>query len=407
MSSGEQNVFQMTDNTVKRGTFQERLKQTKNNNFIGRNKEIGFFKNLFSQDEPDYLIALVYGPDGVGKSSLLAQIEKSAIENEILLARVDKQATTVCEFLGSLSADLSEHGYHLDKFNSSFKKFTDLKFKAKQYLYEWDKQRVIAGEDQYENLIGKSSLIVEKIFSYGYSSSPKDGSAEDFDALISDAIEYLMKSIDSQRDKDFLADPILQITQAFIEDINQVCNERRVLVLVDDFETISPYAEHWMCKTFFRQPLSDKVMFVLSGTEEFTDNWSEYHPLLTQIPLGPVTAEQSGQVLASKGLVASTEQIAGIHTATNGMPIHLSLFTLPGSDRFSDVVPGSEGMLSTLLSSLNKLESDKRDIFFQCSVFRYFNREIVDHLTKDGNSAELFDWLSSLPFVAKKNEKWI
>ena len=62
-------------------TFRERLQTTTTaKSFIGREAELALFKSLLEHDEPDYLILLVHGIGGDGKTWLLNQWERQARE---------------------------------------------------------------------------------------------------------------------------------------------------------------------------------------------------------------------------------------------------------------------------------------------------------------------------------------
>lgn len=75
-------------------TLSSRLTAQRTARFVGRAKEIALFEKSLLAEEPPFVMLHVYGPGGVGKSSLLRRIENVATENGAITVLVDAASVT-------------------------------------------------------------------------------------------------------------------------------------------------------------------------------------------------------------------------------------------------------------------------------------------------------------------------
>ena len=67
----------------------DRLRQARNQLFVGREKEVERFRSLLSADPLSVNVLHVFGPGGVGKTSLLQAFERVCHEEEVSVASID------------------------------------------------------------------------------------------------------------------------------------------------------------------------------------------------------------------------------------------------------------------------------------------------------------------------------
>ena len=116
-------------------SFLERLQEkTKKKGFIGREAELGLFKTLLEHDEPEYLILLVHGIDGVGKTWLLNQWYLFATEKGFPVAKVNDEQTSIEQTLKKFRDDLVGEGFQFDEFDKTYQQFLQLKSEAEKLL---------------------------------------------------------------------------------------------------------------------------------------------------------------------------------------------------------------------------------------------------------------------------------
>jgi len=70
-------------------TLGDRLAATRRARFVGREAELARFADAFTTDTPPFHVALVYGPGGIGKTSLLDELALQAREAGVGVARLD------------------------------------------------------------------------------------------------------------------------------------------------------------------------------------------------------------------------------------------------------------------------------------------------------------------------------
>src|SRR4051794_6979424 len=67
----------------------DRLASARRTRFVGRNGEIQVFESALGQDEPPFQILYIYGPGGIGKTSLLRELAARAEEQGVAAFYID------------------------------------------------------------------------------------------------------------------------------------------------------------------------------------------------------------------------------------------------------------------------------------------------------------------------------
>src|SRR5690625_1467440 len=65
------------------------IRKLEGDSFIGRNKEVEFFKRCITLNDQYVKVIHIYGPGGIGKSVLLGQFTRHADDRNILFLRMD------------------------------------------------------------------------------------------------------------------------------------------------------------------------------------------------------------------------------------------------------------------------------------------------------------------------------
>ena len=146
-------------------TFQERLQRTtRTKSFIGRETELAFFRDLLRQENPEYLILLVHGLGGVGKTWLLNQWKTLAQEQQLPLACVNEEQLSVEQVLKKLRDDLAQEGWDFADFDKSYRKFRELKSEAERALSQWEDTREQGLAMTAGRVTGKSVAVIARLF---------------------------------------------------------------------------------------------------------------------------------------------------------------------------------------------------------------------------------------------------
>lgn len=72
--------------------FQDRLNRAAGRAFVGRETEQALFREQISSEEPEYLVLLIHGPGGIGKSSLLRAFSRICDQEDAEAIRLDARA---------------------------------------------------------------------------------------------------------------------------------------------------------------------------------------------------------------------------------------------------------------------------------------------------------------------------
>src|SRR6266568_51394 len=71
------------------GSLGDRLRAARRRRFVGRNGELELFRRALSSPGDSFTVLFVYGPGGVGKTSLLDTLADAATDSESVLVRLD------------------------------------------------------------------------------------------------------------------------------------------------------------------------------------------------------------------------------------------------------------------------------------------------------------------------------
>src|SRR5690554_415975 len=82
----------------------ERLEQARRQRFVGRTAELDLFRQTLSEDDLPFYVLHIFGPGGVGKTTLLRQYAQLARQSEALVVLLDGRhiESTPDEFLSAL-----------------------------------------------------------------------------------------------------------------------------------------------------------------------------------------------------------------------------------------------------------------------------------------------------------------
>jgi len=386
-------------------TFQDRLQEVKGKSFIGRKEELAFFSELLDQEEPDYLILLISGVGGVGKTSLLDQMEMQARKKGHATARVNEDQTSVEEILVKFREALTRQGFGFERFEKSYQKFRRLKLEVEKVLSQWEEKRKENMVRTAGRMTGKSAVVMAKLF------SPSRIALEllreeEIERTLEDAFGYLAKGFKAQEDLKFLENPFLHLTRSFIEDLNEACEAKRGILFFDAYESLSQFSDEWLCTTFLKQPLSDRVMLISAGREVFSPRWLEYEPLLKQRVLEVLTEEEARVYLCSRE-ITEPEVIEEILNITGRLPVYLTMLTIPTDNPLQELRNPSKSIVERFLQRISQGESAKRRAVLDCAFPRFFNKDLVKHLIGNDTGDEHFDWLISLPFISRRERGWV
>ncbi|WP_158751564.1 tetratricopeptide repeat protein [Streptomyces bicolor] len=397
---------------VQRPSRQELIRRQRRSGFVGRHGELSIFRDVLRQppEETTQFLFHVRGPGGVGKSTLLRQMEGAAREAQAITAYVDESVTGALEVMESISGQLAQQGMTLKNFDKRLSTY-------RQRRHEADATAAVAvqpgggtSDSPSQGATGPnpspSSVVASQLGLVGLGMIPGVGAfvgAVDPQQVAAGASH--LKTILSSRfsnhdDVKLVLSPLQELTPIFLEDLTEIAQRRTWLVLYfDTFERTGPLLNSWLRDLL----LSDKygelpanVLVVLAGQSGLNDGcWGDFRDLITDVPLDVFTEAEARLLLTAKG-ITHEPVIEVILQLSQRLPVLVSTLAESRPTSVAEVGDPSDTAVERFL----KWETDpaRRAVALACALAQELDEDVY-RAAVDDEAAELFGWLKSMPFV--------
>ncbi|MBT2402954.1 MULTISPECIES: tetratricopeptide repeat protein [unclassified Streptomyces] len=389
---------------------QELIRRRRSNGFIGRQGEVAGFRDALKQplDEAAQFLFHVRGPAGVGKSTLVRQLETIAREGQAVTAYVDEAVADAVEAMEVISAQLAQQG-------TALKGFDKLLSTYRQRRHEADAGVGMAGAGTDPAAGGAhppspSSVIASQLGLVGLGMIPGVGAftgAVDPNQVAAgaDRVKALLSTrLRTHGDVDLVLSPLDALTPVFLEELAEVARRNPWVVLFfDTYERTGPMLDTWLRDVLVSDrygELPANVLVTLAGQSRLAARcWEDWHDLVTDWPLEVFTDAEARQLLAGKGV--TDERVVEVILRLSGrLPVLVS--TLAESQ------PGSVEEIGdpsgTAVERFLKWEADpaRRAAALACAFPQELDEDVFRTAVEE-EAAELFGWLRSMPFVTDRS----
>ncbi|MGC9393569.1 MAG: tetratricopeptide repeat protein [Anaerolineae bacterium] len=355
-------------------TWQKLMEQRHGSLFIGREREQELFRLNFLYQVPAYLIFALHGPDGVGKSALLAQYRAIAEEHNAVTVQVDvSQATavreqTILQTMLRMAQQFAEAGTPFSAF-----------------------------EERYEEYTACTRIIAEDFRTPGGVFDLLGDVAEAQEMQTEAWNKYLFERFGNPAKIALVKTPVETLTQIFVKDMNAWATVRAIVIGFDDWEYLSPHLQAWLQNWLTRYEMRANIWLVLAGAPPLDDTWAAFRPVTATFTLSPFTEADTRAYLAASG-IADPDRVTDIVTFSDGLPALARLLASAEGGHAGDLA------LTPVDRYLKWLEpSQRRDAVLQCAVARRLDAEIVQSVTvqtvTDSADPDLSVWLLASPLV--------
>jgi hypothetical protein len=373
--------------------------------FIGRTGELLFFvQNILKPEEPTHNIISIWGQGGVGKSTLLSRFideaHSSDFKDYCLTAIVDERQITPASIMEKFADQLHITG----DFEKALRQYKEAlrKLQAEQETLQ---DRVLPKIPDFTGAAVEGVPIAGPLLREGLK------------ATTGHLLEKY-HTLHLHRDKERLEDPVDDLTQAFVEELNritdtqitsssqQVKRHKRVILFFDTFEQLAAIAARWLLDYFLQANISNNVILVVAGrdpiersTLEGPKSWLPYldNQVIYSISLDSFTENETRAYLAMRGITDS-DRIATIWQLSGGLPLYLGLLT---SNPLGQVDP-TKDVVVNFLRWIPEQEQVKRQLALDAALLsRPFNRDDLEAFSylPEVERSDLYQWLIELPFV--------
>jgi tetratricopeptide (TPR) repeat protein len=352
-------------------TWQKLMEQRHGSLFVGREREQELFRLNFLYQVPAYLIFALHGPDGVGKSAMLAQFRAIAEEHNAVTVQVDAtQATavreqTILQTMLRLAQQFAEVGTPFSAF-----------------------------EERYEEYTACTRIVAEDFHTPGGVFDLLGDVAEAQEMQTEAWNKYLFERFGNPAKIALVKTPVETLTQIFVKDMNAWATVRAIVVGFDDWEHLGPHLQAWLQGWLTRYEMRANIWLLLAGVQPLDETWTAFQPITATFTLPPFTEDETRAYLTAAG-VADPDRVADIVTFSAGLPALARLLASAEGGRAGDLA------LTPVDRYLKWLEpQQRRDAVLQCAVARRLDMDIV-HTATDSADPDLSAWLLASPLIVQ------
>ncbi|MFF2957134.1 tetratricopeptide repeat protein [Kitasatospora sp. NPDC057965] len=378
---------------------QELIRRQRRNGFVGRRGELASFRDALQRpsEELTQFLFHIRGPGGVGKSTLVRQLESAAHEARAVTAYVDESVTGVVEAMTAIGAQFAQQGTPL-------KRFDKLLATYQQRRHEADAGAAVG---QGPPGPSPSTAIVSRVGLVGMGMIPGVGAitgALDPNQVAAGAEQLrgmLSARLRSYDDVQLVLSPLQVLTPVFLQDLAEAASRRPWVVLFfDTYERTGPLLDDWLRDVLVSErygELPANVLVVTAGQARLDPKyWSDWHDLVVDLPLEPFTEAEARQLLAAKN-VTDERTIEVILHLSGRLPLLVSTLAEARPVDAADVGDPSGTAVERFLKW--ETEPARREAALACALPQELDEDVFCAAVDDPEARELYGWLRSMPFV--------
>ncbi|MFC8917158.1 tetratricopeptide repeat protein [Streptomyces sp. NPDC057116] len=392
-----------------RPSMPELLTRHKRAEFVGRQEELALFgRNLETapEDEQHRFVFHVRGMAGVGKTTLLRELEDVAREHGALTGYVDEAVNSVPETMAVISDCLDRQGHPLKALDRQLAAYH-------RYRHEAEMAAAAGPEEGPRGPSGTApspgGLAAAQAGLIGAGMLPVVGAfAGAVDpAHLARGADRLRERLGARaRDADdarLVRDPVTVLSPLLVAELDRVAaHVPWIALFFDTYERTGPFLDTWLRDLVAGTrygPLPGNVVLTLAGRSRLDPAcWADWSGIVHGMPLEPFTEPETRRLLSVRGIV-DEPVVQDVLRLSGGLPVLVStLAQHPGE-------PNTAG--ATAVDRFLKWEDDaaRRATALACALPRRLNEDVFAVALADGTDpAELYGWLRALPFVSERDD---
>ncbi|MFJ1790611.1 tetratricopeptide repeat protein [Kitasatospora griseola] len=376
---------------------QELIRRRRRSGFVGRRSELATFTEVLRQAPEDAAQFLfhVHGPGGVGKSTLVRQLEAAAREAQAVTGYVDESVTDPVEAMKSLAGQFAQQG-------AQMKALERLLTTYQQRRHEAD-----AGVVEGSPAPSPGSVIASRVGLVGLGMIPGVGAftgALDANQVAAGAEQLkgvLSARLRSHEDVQLVLSPVRALAPVFLQELAEIAQRRSWVVLFfDTYERTGPVLDTWLRDVLVSDrygELPANVLVVLAGQGRLDAQcWGDWLDLVADLPLDVFTETEARQLLAAKG-VTDEHVIEVVLRLSGRLPLLVSTLAESQPTEAAEVGDPSGTAVERFLKW--EVRPERRAAALACALPQELDEDVYRAAVEDEEARELFGWLRSMPFV--------
>ena len=396
---------------------QELIRRQRRSGFVGRQGELASFRDVLQQppEEVTQFLFHIHGPGGVGKSTLVRQLENVAREAQAVAGYVDETVADVVEVMKSISAQLARQGAALKGFDRLLATYQQRRHEADAGAAMAAAERpptdpAAAGPGSGAPSPSPSSVIVSRIGLAGAGMIPGVGAftgALDPNQVAAgaDQLKGLISArLRSHEDVQLVQSPVQALTPVFLQELAEAAQRRRWVVLFfDTYERTAPLLDTWLRDVLVSERYGElpvNVLVVLAGQARLDPQcWGDWLDLVADLPLEVFTESEARRLLAAKN-VTDERVIEVILQLSGRLPLLVSMLAEAHPADVAEVGDPS----GTAVERFLKWEARpaRRAVALACALPQELDEDVYRAAVDAPEAGELFGWLRTMPFVTDR-----
>jgi tetratricopeptide (TPR) repeat protein len=291
--------------------------------FIGRTKELELFREqVLLPDEPSAHLLSIWGPPGVGTSTLLAQLRNEAhtdpFQNQCLTAFVNVRMNSPLRIMIELARQFRAAGAPLVAFEQLLDYTT--KMPALPPSLEQQTARALFVQ-RVQDLTHTETIRGTQMIGGMYEAVSETNRAEFLQQHLALEIYDLQNFLER----------LVVLTRTFLEDLNWLASTparlatargKRVILFLDEV-TPTGSVVTWLRTQVLPASISKQIVLVLAGEDSLQASLSTESPVIS-LPLHPFTQDETRDFLATYG-ITNADHVALLWQKADGLPLLLRL----------------------------------------------------------------------------------
>jgi tetratricopeptide (TPR) repeat protein len=386
-----------------RRSLQERIRERQRSSFVGRQGQLVQYREnlgLSVDDERRRFLFNIHGNAGVGKTFLTRQLRQVASDAGALTAYLDETVEDVAAAMSTVAVGFSRAGVRLGEFEK----------RSEEY---WQRRRELESDPQAPD--GIAAFLTKAAVTIGLAAArdvPLAGSLlAPVDAAaaadqVNRAREYLARKFADHGVMRLLLSPAEELTPVFVAALNRVAPDRPVALFLDTYERTGLILDHWLRDLYAGRfgDLPETLVTTISGQKPLSPNlWSDYLPVIADVPLEPFSDAEARQFLASKD-ITDEDAVQVILSLSGRLPLWLATLADARPDNGSEIGDPTGDAVERFLRWED--DPEHRATAVAAALPRALNQDVLAVFVSPGKARELFAWLRELPFVSPRGDSW-
>lgn len=370
-------------------TLSDLLAASRNETFIGRERELAWFGYELERASPQTVLWWVHGPAGVGKSALLHRWLLRAQSLGRATGIADGESLDPIAAMTVLAAQLASQGRPLEAFEQHLTAYTSL----------WS--AISADPEAPRGQLARHPAAA---------GTPLTRAQAELEPLTPrDLATHLRRRRKWSPDQITLAlEGTRLLTESFVVGLRSATAEGSVVIAFDEWERLSPWLERWLLGLLtgnaMRLPAS--ITWILAGREPPSDAWAPLRPATATVALGPLPPTQAARLVTPfVGLSTDPDrQMGGAVSARDprspdspSPPLWL--------EPLLGILPDEDGA-ARLLSDLP--DPRERAVLLAAAIPRSLDQLTLEPVLNGHGRAETEEWLTRLshaPYIRVGSSK--